>query len=99
MAEKRLFKEIREAILKNLASGKKTINQIAGETKINWRTVSNHLTYLMGKKLVVEVFHSPYVRIFELAEEGERYLNYQYPEYMNKLKTAKKKDEREVPKL
>jgi len=99
VAEKRLFKEIREAILKNLATGRKTINQIASETDINWRTVSNHLTYLMGKKLVTEVFHSRYVRIFELTEESERYLNYQYPEYMSKLKSAKKKDEQEVPKL
>ena len=99
MAEKRLFKDIREAILKNLATGRKTINQISSESDINWKTVSNHLTYLMGKKLVVEAFSSPYVRIFELAEEGERYLNYQYPEYMSKLKSTKKKDEHEVPKL
>ncbi len=99
MAEKRLFKEIREAILKNLATGRKTINQIANETEINWRTVSNHLTYLMGKKLVTEVFHSEYVRIFELSEEGERYLNYQYPEYMSKLKSGRKLPDKEVPKL
>ncbi|MEM3126710.1 MAG: winged helix-turn-helix domain-containing protein [Candidatus Woesearchaeota archaeon] len=99
MAEKRPFKEIRETVLKNLASGRKTINQISLETNINWRTVSSHLTYLMGKKLVVEVFHSEYVRIFELSEEGKRYLEFYYPEFVSQLKSAQKKEEKEVPKL
>ncbi len=72
--QKRTFAEIRNYILLSLASGQKTINQIASETGINWRTVDNHLVYLLGKILVKEVFRSSYVRIFELTSFGKDYL-------------------------
>ncbi len=55
----------------NLYSGKKTINQVANESGINWRTVEKHLTYLIGKKIVNELFSSEYVRILELTENGK----------------------------
>ena len=73
-SQKRTFAEIRKYILLSLASGQKTINQIASETGINWRTVDNHLVYLLGKSLVREVFRSSYVRIFELTAFGKDYL-------------------------
>ena len=34
-----------------LTKGRMTINQIAIDSGINWRTVEKHLTYLIGKKL------------------------------------------------
>jgi len=71
---KRTFIDIRNSILLSLASGQKTINQISNETSINWKTVDNHLVYLMGKLLVREAFTSPYVRIFELTAFGKDYL-------------------------
>ncbi len=71
---KRTFADIRSSILLSLASGQKTINQISNETKINWKTVDNHLVHLMGKLLVKEAFTSPYVRIFELTAFGKDYL-------------------------
>ena len=71
---KRTFVDIRNSILLSLASGQKTINQISSETEINWRTVDNHLVYLMGKLLVREAFTSSYVRIFELTAFGKDYL-------------------------
>ena len=74
VAQKRTFIEIRSCILLSLASGQKTINQIAGETEINWRTVDNHLVHLLGKSLVKEVFSSSYVRIFELTAFGKDFL-------------------------
>ncbi len=69
---KRTFEELREVILASLYKGKMTINQVAHESGINWRTVEKHLTFLIGKKLVREVFSSEYVRIFELDELGRR---------------------------
>ena len=57
----------------SLASGQKTINQISGETQINWKTVERHLTYLNGKGWVREVFNSSYVRIYELTAFGKDY--------------------------
>ena len=72
--QKRTFTEIRNYILLSLASGQKTINQISVEAKVNWRTVDNHLVYLMGKTLAKEVFSSSYVRIFELTAFGKDYL-------------------------
>ncbi|MEK6942443.1 MAG: ArsR family transcriptional regulator [Nanoarchaeota archaeon] len=71
---KRTFEDIRNLILLSLASGQKTINQIAGETKVNWRTVSNHLVHLSGKTLVKEAFSSSYVRIYELTAFGKDHL-------------------------
>ena len=71
---KRTFAYIRDSILLSLASGQKTINQISNETGINWKTVDNHLVYLMGKMLVKEVFTSPYARILELTAFGKDYL-------------------------
>ncbi len=74
MATKRPFTEIRNKILLILST-QKTLNQIATETEINWRTVNNHLTYLKGMDIVKEVFSSPYVRIFELTEKGKEIAN------------------------
>ncbi len=70
---KRTFSELRDIILFTLAKGKMTINHIATESGINWRTVEKHLTYLIGKRLVQELFSSEYVRIFELTEEGKKF--------------------------
>ncbi len=77
MAIKRRFAEIREIILKNLRDGRKTVNQISSETGINWKTVDNHLIYLVGKGMAQVVFSSPYVKIFELTETGKQYIDIQ----------------------
>ena len=73
-SSKRTFIEIRDLILLSLASGQKTINQIAINTVINWKTVESHLIYLTGKSLVKEVFSSSYVRVYELTAFGKDYL-------------------------
>ena len=69
--EKRTFGDIRRKILEALSEEKETINNISKKAKINWRTVESHLTYLMGRGLVTEVFSSEYVRIFDITPEGE----------------------------
>lgn len=71
---KRTFSEIRDLILMTLGRGKMTINQLSCESGVNWRTVEKHLTYLIGKKMVQELFSSEYVRIFELTETGKGYV-------------------------
>ncbi|MBU0536003.1 MAG: hypothetical protein KKE20_03495, partial [Nanoarchaeota archaeon] len=43
---------------------------LSSETGINWKTVDNHLTYLVGKGLAREVFSSRFVRIFEITDKG-----------------------------
>ncbi len=73
--KKRRFQELRNSIL-NLLKNKKefTLNQISRSTKINWKTVDNHITYLIGKGFVKEIFSSPYVRIVQITERGLKYL-------------------------
>ncbi|MBI2558342.1 ArsR family transcriptional regulator [Candidatus Woesearchaeota archaeon] len=71
---KRTFIEIRNSILLSLASGQKTINQISGETQVNWKTVERHLVYLVGRGWAREAFSSAYVRVFELTAFGKDYL-------------------------
>lgn len=68
---KRTFYELRNEIIITLSKGKMTINQIALDSGINWKTVEKHLTYLIGKKLVEEVFSSEYIRVFELTKKGK----------------------------
>jgi len=63
---KRKFKEIRQIILKDFQKGQRTVNEIASSTGLTWRTVDNHLVYLIGKGLVEPVFISEYVRIYRL---------------------------------
>lgn len=70
MPKKRKFSDIRQLILENLKTGQKTVNQISSESDINWKTVDNHLVYLVGRGMVDIVFSSPYVKIFELSEQG-----------------------------
>lgn len=85
---KRTFIEIRKDILKCLSQGQNTINNISNQTGINWKTVDNHLVYLMGRGLVDEVFSSEYVRIFELTEAGKDYVLKEFPQkkiFNNKL--------------
>ncbi len=71
MADKRTFKELRKKILKDLAIGQKTVNQISSETSINWKTVDNHLIHLVGRGFAREVFVSRYVKIYEITERGK----------------------------
>ena len=73
--KKRRFQELRDSIL-NLIKNKKefTLNQIARSAKINWKTVDNHITYLIGRGFVKEVFSSPYVRIVQITERGSKHL-------------------------
>ncbi|MCX8147094.1 MAG: transcriptional regulator [Candidatus Woesearchaeota archaeon] len=73
-AGRRKFSDLREIILKSLVSGQKTINQISSETGINWKTVDNHLIYLVGKGFAREVFSSRFARIFEITEKGVAFL-------------------------
>ncbi|MBS3152012.1 PAS domain S-box protein [Candidatus Woesearchaeota archaeon] len=81
---KRTFNVIRDLIILTIAEDKKTINQISTDSGINWRTVEKHLTYLIGKKFVSEIFSSEYVRIFELTTQGKN--------HVAKLKTENYKD-------
>ena len=71
---KRTFLVIRLLILACLSTGRKTINQISTETKINWRTVELHLNHLVGRRYAREVFSSEFVRIFEITENGIDYV-------------------------
>ncbi|OYT32762.1 hypothetical protein B6U93_00620 [Candidatus Woesearchaeota archaeon ex4484_78] len=66
--KKRKFVELRAQILRELKKGERTINELAKATKTNWRTVDNHITYLIGKGKVVPVLQTKYVRIYKLAE-------------------------------
>lgn len=71
---KRTFKELRQAILSDLLRGRKTVNQLAKDTGINWKTVDNHLIWLKGRGFIRDVFVSSYVKIYELTEEGRAFL-------------------------
>ena len=70
-SSKRTFVEIRSTILFALAHGHTTVNKISTQTGLTWKTVDNHLIYLIGRGYVKEVFASPYVKIYELSERGK----------------------------
>ncbi|HLD97240.1 MAG TPA: hypothetical protein VI934_02755 [Candidatus Nanoarchaeia archaeon] len=97
--KKRTFRELRSIILIVMMLGQQTTNQISIRTGINWRTVELHLTFLVGKGLVSEIFKSKYVRIFKLTEAGETQANSLHQqnnwlaEGMGIGRTAKKRQE------
>jgi len=68
---KRTYTDLRVKILESIGNNKRTINDISRTTGINWKTVQRHLIYLKGSGYIVEVFSSPYVRIFELTDKGK----------------------------
>ncbi len=72
--KRRLFEQIRVLILLALFRGQSTINKLANDTEVNWKTVQNHLTFLMGKGFANEIFSSQYVRIFEITPKGKAYV-------------------------
>ncbi len=67
---KRTFEQLRELILAELSHGNRTINQLSGNTGINWRTVESHLDFLATNGIVTELVSSEYVRIFGLTKQG-----------------------------
>jgi predicted transcriptional regulator len=68
---KRKFDEIRIRMLKTLSSNKQqTMNELANNSGLCWRTVKSHIIYLKGKGWAKEVLITPYVRIFEITEKG-----------------------------
>ncbi len=87
---KRKFAELRNILLLHLSKGKKTINTLSKESGVNWKTVDNHLVYLMGKGMVIEVLNSPYARIFEITEKGKHHIDTIYPKGI--LRFVKKED-------
>ncbi len=65
-------KKRRMKLLKTLASNKKqTLNELAVNSGLCWKTAKTHIVYLKGKGLAKEVLNTPYVRIFEVTEKGE----------------------------
>ena len=71
---KRTYDKIRKSILSTIDGPQKTINEIAKNSKVNWKTVQRHLTYFKGMGFIEETFSSPYVRIFEITEKGKQEL-------------------------
>jgi len=63
---KRKFTQIRKLILKQLCRGESTVNELAGKTGLTWRTVDNHIIYLIGTGKVEPVFISKYVKIYRV---------------------------------
>ena len=91
--EKRTFSEIRKNILLSLSKGQLSINEVAKQSKINWKTVSNHLIYLTGRGFVKEVFSSSYVRIYELTDSGKSFI------LSNISKKIKLEDNKKFPRI
>ncbi len=72
--QKRTFSNLRNELIVSLSRGNKTINQLSNETRINWKTVNNHLIHLVGRGLAKEVLTTPYARIFEITKHGKESL-------------------------
>lgn len=74
-SRRRPFSDIRRDILRALALGRSTVNDLSRKTDINWKTVDNHLIYLCGRGWAEKVFDSPYVKIFDITEDGHDHLS------------------------
>lgn len=68
---RRSFDGIRFDLLEALNEKRTTVNELSKKTKINWKTVDNHLVYLCGRGWAEKVFDSPTIKIFEITETGK----------------------------
>jgi len=74
--KKRTFSYLRHLILISMVKGPQSINQVSNVSGINWRTVENHMVHLMGKGLIKIAYNTPYIRIYDLTEDGKKYLQF-----------------------
>ena len=95
--KRRSFADLRFDILEQLCNDRNTVNGIAKSTSINWKTVDNHLIYLIGRGYAEKVFDSEFVKIFSITEQGQEVLVRRKKKAENtqkKLHAAKVKQER-----
>ena len=71
---KRTNKELHKNILKALRSTQLTLNEISKKAGIYWPNTKHQLILLKGNDMVKEVFRHARLRIFEITEQGLRYL-------------------------
>ncbi|MFT4303843.1 MAG: hypothetical protein ACMXYG_04715 [Candidatus Woesearchaeota archaeon] len=86
--KRKKFTTIRNLILKSLTEKRKTINQLAKDIGVNWRTVESHLTYLSGKKHIIEVLSSEYVRIFDITDSGRKLVQEQKEKWLKSVNSS-----------
>ncbi len=68
--ERRDYLTIRLLILLTLSNKEKSVNQIAHDTKINWRTVAKHLQHLAKQGLVQQYYFAQQLKIYEITDTG-----------------------------
>ncbi|MFH1316131.1 MAG: winged helix-turn-helix domain-containing protein [Candidatus Woesearchaeota archaeon] len=81
---KRSFSYLRHLILIALLDGTQSINQVSNNSGINWKTVENHMPYLVGKGFVNTLHRSNYLTLCELTEKGRKYLDFLKKRYQKK---------------
>ena len=67
---RRTNKEIRRLLLRKLASGPRTINDLSTLAGVNWHTTERHINFLLKKNMVNEVLRASRVRIYEITQKG-----------------------------
>jgi predicted transcriptional regulator len=68
--ERRDYLTIRLLILLTLSNKEKSVNQIAHDTKINWRTVAKHLEHLTQQGLTQQYYFAQQLKIYALTDKG-----------------------------
>lgn len=76
LPRKRTFSYLRHLILISMVKGPQSINQVSNLSGINWKTVENHMVHLMGKGLVKIAYNTPYIKIYDLTDDGKKYLHF-----------------------
>ena len=66
--KRKTYPKIRQLILNEFSKGERTVNEIAQNTGLTWRTVDGHIIWLIGKGIIEPVFVSSYVKIYRKRE-------------------------------
>ncbi|MBI4143945.1 ArsR family transcriptional regulator [Candidatus Woesearchaeota archaeon] len=75
--ERKTYLIIRLFILQSLLQKEKSVNNIAHDTGINWRTVDKHLDYLLEQGLVSKFYFAEQLKIYSITELGRHAISRQ----------------------
>lgn len=67
---RRNYLTIRLLILLNLSEKTKSVNELASDAHINWRTTAKHLAYLESKGFVEKHYFAEHLSIYRITKLG-----------------------------
>lgn len=73
--DRKTYLIIRLFILQSLLQKEKSVNNIAYDTGINWRTADKHLDYLLEQGFVSKFYFAEQLKIYAITDLGKQVIS------------------------